>query len=162
MYIRSVPSPSGLILTVSLPYEDFPLVLNPLNAELNPIRYLLALLGAHHFLHVSRIRVNFTVTTYSAQKNFLRLRNSQNEMTPVHILPPYLFNSLLIISSHSLPTGILRLPWLRFFRASSSVVRQIPGYTSQRRGTVRTLPNLWVVVLCIVSVDCVVLRIVCV
>ena len=33
------------------------LVFNPLNPELNPICYLLALLGAHHFLHVSRIRV---------------------------------------------------------------------------------------------------------
>ena len=33
-------------------------ILNPLNPELNPICYLLALLGAHHFLHVSRIRVN--------------------------------------------------------------------------------------------------------
>ena len=32
-------------------------MLNPLNPELNPICYLLALLGAHHFLHVSRIRV---------------------------------------------------------------------------------------------------------
>ena len=31
--------------------------INPLNAELNPVCYLLALLGAHHFLHVSRIRV---------------------------------------------------------------------------------------------------------
>jgi len=31
-------------------------VLNPLNPELNHICYLLALL-AHHFLHVSRIRV---------------------------------------------------------------------------------------------------------
>jgi hypothetical protein len=31
---------------------------NPLKAELNPICYLLALLGAHHFLHVNRIRVN--------------------------------------------------------------------------------------------------------
>jgi len=30
---------------------------NPLKPELNPICYLLALLGAHHFLHVSRIRV---------------------------------------------------------------------------------------------------------
>ena len=30
---------------------------NPLNPELNPICYLLALLGAHHFLHVSRIRI---------------------------------------------------------------------------------------------------------
>ena len=33
------------------------LTVNPLNAELNQICYLLALLGAHHFLHVSRIRV---------------------------------------------------------------------------------------------------------
>jgi len=31
---------------------------NTLNAELNPICHLLALLGAHHILHVSRIRVN--------------------------------------------------------------------------------------------------------
>ena len=31
--------------------------IKPLNAELNPICYLLALLGAHYFLHVSRIRV---------------------------------------------------------------------------------------------------------
>jgi hypothetical protein len=33
-------------------------LLNPLNADLNPIRHLLALLGAYHILHVSRIRVN--------------------------------------------------------------------------------------------------------
>ena len=33
------------------------LCINPLNAELYPICYLLALLGAHHFLHLSRIRV---------------------------------------------------------------------------------------------------------
>ena len=31
--------------------------INPLNPESNPICYLLALLGAHHFLHVSRMRV---------------------------------------------------------------------------------------------------------
>jgi hypothetical protein len=31
---------------------------NPLNAELNPICHLLALLEVHHFLHVRRIRVN--------------------------------------------------------------------------------------------------------
>jgi len=38
-----------------LPYSSA--VINPLNPELNPICYLLALLGAHHFLYVSRIRV---------------------------------------------------------------------------------------------------------
>jgi len=32
--------------------------INPLNAELNPICRLLALLGAHLILHVSRVRVN--------------------------------------------------------------------------------------------------------
>jgi len=31
--------------------------INPLNAELNPICHLLALLGAHHFLDASRIKV---------------------------------------------------------------------------------------------------------
>ena len=32
--------------------------INPLNTELNPICHRLALLGAHHILHISRIRVN--------------------------------------------------------------------------------------------------------
>jgi len=31
--------------------------INPLNAELNPICHLLALLGARHILQISRIRV---------------------------------------------------------------------------------------------------------
>jgi hypothetical protein len=50
---------------------------------------------------------------------------------------------------------IVRLPWLRFLRAFSSVVRQMPGYNSPSRGTARTLPNFlfvlkFCVVLCIV------------
>ena len=32
-----------------------------LNAELNPICHLVALLGAHHILHISRIRVKVPV-----------------------------------------------------------------------------------------------------
>jgi len=35
--------------------------INPLKPELNPICYLLALLGAHHFLHVSRTRVKLLI-----------------------------------------------------------------------------------------------------
>ena len=31
--------------------------INPLDAELNPIRHLLALVGAHHIVHVSGLRV---------------------------------------------------------------------------------------------------------
>ena len=33
-------------------------LINPLNAELNPIRHLLALVGVRHIVHVSRVRVN--------------------------------------------------------------------------------------------------------
>jgi len=42
----------SLSITTVLNYA----MVNPLNPELNPICYLLALLGAHHFLHVSRLR----------------------------------------------------------------------------------------------------------
>jgi hypothetical protein len=52
----------------------------------------------------------------------------------------FLLTSMLC-SVYSLPTGILRPPRMRFFRTFPSVVRQMPGYTSQRRGTARTLPN---------------------
>jgi hypothetical protein len=38
-------------------------LLNPLYAKLNPICHLLALLGAQHILHFSRIRVNVITLT---------------------------------------------------------------------------------------------------
>jgi hypothetical protein len=37
------------------------LSLNPLNAELNPICHLLALLGAHHIFHISGLRVKYQI-----------------------------------------------------------------------------------------------------
>jgi len=41
-------------------------VISPLNAKLNPICHLLALLEAHHILHISRIRVNIVfILTFS-------------------------------------------------------------------------------------------------
>jgi len=42
---------------VPLQFARYVYQFNPLNAELNPICHLLALLVAHHILHVSRIRV---------------------------------------------------------------------------------------------------------
>ena len=55
----------------------------------------------------------------------------------------FLFNTVIYVFL-LLGLGILivRLPWLRFFHAFSSVVRQMPGYKSQRRGTARTRPKL--------------------
>jgi hypothetical protein len=44
---------------------------NPLNVELNPICHLLALLGAHHILHVGRIRGNVFFKKCSVLKNML-------------------------------------------------------------------------------------------
>jgi len=43
--------------------------INPLNAELNPICHLLALLGAHHILHVGRIRVKQNSRTPERRKS---------------------------------------------------------------------------------------------
>jgi hypothetical protein len=45
---------------------------NPLNAELNPICHLLALLGAHHILHISRIRVNVRTAACLSSVNDLQ------------------------------------------------------------------------------------------
>jgi len=42
---------------------------NPLNAELNPICHFLPLLGAHHILHVSRIRVKGHFNPLNAELN---------------------------------------------------------------------------------------------
>jgi len=51
-------STRALVCTQRVKTMDFNMVgFNPLKPELNPICYLLALLRAHHFLHVSRIRV---------------------------------------------------------------------------------------------------------
>jgi len=44
---------------------------NPLNAKLNPTCHLLALLGAYHILHISRIRVKIMVLSDAAQFSVL-------------------------------------------------------------------------------------------
>jgi hypothetical protein len=50
-------------------------VINPLNAKLNPIFHLLALL-AHHILHVSRIRVNESIYWHGTD----RISNCLNKL----------------------------------------------------------------------------------
>jgi len=55
------------------------MALNPLNAELNSIRYLLVLLGAHPILHISRLRVNPTSQDNVYIKSSLG-NNNQNKI----------------------------------------------------------------------------------
>ena len=83
---------------------------NPLNAELNPICYLLALL-AHHFLHVSRIRVKSLTlrralhiaqsraSSFKWEYPLLSLRSSNSFLRllpclPVTSIPPCIFPSV--------------------------------------------------------------------
>jgi hypothetical protein len=66
--------------------------MNPLNAELNLICYLLALLGAHHFLHVSRIRVKRGTIA-----DFL----SSARPPPLSITPRNIYVTCVMISCHS-------------------------------------------------------------
>ena len=42
---------------------------NPLNSELNPIYHLLALVGAHHIFHFSRVRVKYGFETCNRMRN---------------------------------------------------------------------------------------------
>ena len=54
----------------------------------------------------------------------------------------FLFNTVIyVFLLLGLCILIVWLPWLRFFHAFSSVVRQMPGYNSPRRGTARTFPK---------------------
>jgi len=54
--------------------------------------------------------------------------------------PEWGFSTLTAVFPY--PDWGFSLPWLRFFHAFSSVVRQMPGYNSQRQDTACTLPNL--------------------
>jgi hypothetical protein len=52
--------------------------INPLNAQLNPTCHLLALLGPHHILHVSRVRVKSHLPSVSIIRSspyFLRYQD---------------------------------------------------------------------------------------
>jgi len=56
-------------------------MINPLDVELNPICHLLALLGAHHILHVSRIRVNTYLYVWVYNIAILRKHTEISEMS---------------------------------------------------------------------------------
>jgi len=60
-----------------------------LNAELNSICYLLALLGAHHFLHVSRIRVKMPLQELATGNRAFCNRNPfLSRVLTFHLLSP--------------------------------------------------------------------------
>ena len=77
------------------------LQVNPLTAELNPIRHLLALVGAHHILHVSSVRVNIRNISWSFSVHIPSVHhNRMNWNCRTFNLPARLSKSR-IISIHS-------------------------------------------------------------
>ena len=63
---------------------------SPLNAEINPIRHLLALVGARHIVHVSRVRVK--VTSLAARRQLTPRSNC--DIPSVTILICFIFEFL--------------------------------------------------------------------
>jgi len=61
-----------------------------LNAKLNPVRNFLALLGAHHILHVSRIRVKDNLNCLGLPSNFPFGVTTLNALldSPATVAPP--------------------------------------------------------------------------
>ena len=57
-------------------------VVNTLSAELNPICCLLALLGAHHFLHVSRTRVKSLTLRLLISYTYIKVKVKQSHYRP--------------------------------------------------------------------------------
>jgi hypothetical protein len=83
-------------------------LINPLNAEVNPICHLLALLGAHPILHVSRIRVK--------KKNIVRFIKSQRLRWVAHVIRMDTTRTVKKLTEwepcSSRPIGRPRLRWL--------------------------------------------------
>ena len=108
---------------------------NPLNAELNPICHLLTLVGAHHTLHVSRIRVNcgnavsFTISETTSTPPLLprSLHAGWCTSDPQHVLD--LINDVLGCSDthiqHSLLQELQNFKDLSGFKKYCNVLLQL-------------------------------------
>ena len=88
-------------------------VINPLNPELNPICHLLALLGAHHILHVSRIRINRTTDFYSKINHKHSISNlfyCGTTFSMFRTVSPSVIRSLRLYTQHQV--YVIQVLWL--------------------------------------------------
>ena len=80
-------------------------LVNPLNAELIPICHFLALFGAHHILHISRIRVKATTDRELFNRHRLHLNKRGKEIMISEIIEKLLTNV------DSQKVNVIHLPW---------------------------------------------------
>jgi len=109
------------------------LVFNPLNDELNPICHLLALLGAHHILHVSGLRVKVCRTVLSSSTLF----NTSSFFT----------QSVQLIFYFLLQNHISKQPWFFWSTVQSieiSVPHKLPpNFSTLLLSYLNLNPTLW-------------------
>ena len=79
--------------------------INPLNAELNPIYYLLALLGDATIVVVSRLRVNIACTVHSVEIHVYNEPYMRWNTQRMHEISSYMFRQSL--------GAIVRESWLQ-------------------------------------------------
>ena len=111
---------------------------NPLNAELNPICYLLALLGAHHFLHAKHIIVHLLVLIlcfiifiwYYYYNLFKMCKSGNGKLTEL-----FSYTGCLVTITLLFPTRQVLKPQLYSFSinktlSSVNTHKYFPGYMS--------------------------------
>ena len=99
--------------------------ITPLNAELNPIRHLLALEGARHIAHVSRKRVK-----YHSSSVFIC---SFHNMSQLLMSLAYVLHDRFSVWSVCPPPGVGGWTFCRNFRNSMHELRFIKGYREHAR-----------------------------
>ena len=83
---------------------------NPLNPELNPIFHLLALLRAHHILHVSGLRVKTIEGAAGCEiRSVIRFLNARN------VLPSEIHHQFSQVYGDNTMSGGMIMKWFRMF-----------------------------------------------
>jgi len=99
------------------------LLINPLNAKLNPIYHLMALLGAHHIFHVSGLRVSVLHVVWLTVQTVQFTVPSGTPASPSCVRPYILLNIFL---SNVFSSGINQ-----YYNLQQCIPNGLPGSTAQ-------------------------------